>query len=234
MAKFGAGSKDRCTAGAIIVAAGESSRMAGQDKIMAPLGGKPVLAWSIEALQKSSRIDRIVIVNNRKTDESVRCLVAEKKWGKVSDICLGGKLRQDSVAAGLALLEDCEWVLIHDGARPFLTQDLIERGLDATRETGAAVAAVPVTDTIKRIGENGLVIETPPRHQLGSVQTPQVFGFEIIKAAYKEVTDEVTDDASLVEKIGYKVKLFRGSVDNIKITTPLDLQLAELLVKNYA
>ncbi len=219
--------------GAIIVAAGESRRMHGLDKVLAPLAGKPVLAWSIETLQKSTRIDRIVIVNNQKNLEPVRCLAIDNQWTKVAEVCLGGRRRQDSVAAGLKLVEGCEWVLIHDGARPMLNEDLIERGLAAARETGAAIAAVPVVDTIKLAGADNIILETPPRSHLWAAQTPQIFRFAIIKEAYQRVREDVTDDASLVEQIGYKVKLYMGSYNNIKITTPHDLVLAEPLIKQY-
>jgi 2-C-methyl-D-erythritol 4-phosphate cytidylyltransferase len=218
---------------AIIVAAGESRRMNGVDKIMAPLGGKPVLTWSIEAFQKSQQIDQIILVNSQNNHEPVRCLVMDQKWSKVMDVCIGGKRRQDSVAAGLASAGDCEWVIIHDGARPLLSQDLIDRGLEAARETGAAAAAVPVTDTIKLAGNDLMVIETPPRANLWSVQTPQIFRLSIIREAYQRIREDVTDDSSLVEQIGYKVKLFPGSYDNIKVTTPRDLELAELLIKKH-
>ena len=195
-----------------------------------PLAGKPLLAWSIEALQQNPHIHQIVIVNSQKNMEPVRCLAIDNQWSKVIDVCVGGRRRQDSVAAGLALLGECEWVLIHDGARPFLTQDLINRGLEAALETGSAVAAVPVTDTIKLADENGIVIETPPRPHLWAVQTPQIFRLSIIKEAYKQAVGDVTDDASLVEQMGGRVKLYLGSYDNIKITTPHDLELASRLV----
>jgi 2-C-methyl-D-erythritol 4-phosphate cytidylyltransferase len=224
-------SKSKFGVCAIIVAAGESRRMNGVDKILTPLAGKPVLEWSIEAFQKNARIDRIILVNSQKNLASVRCLVVDKKWTKVAEVCLGGERRQDSVAAGLKLLEQCDWVVIHDGARPLLTQDLIERGLAAAQETGAAVAAVPVTDTIKLAGDDQFVIETPPRSNLWSVQTPQVFRFDLLQTAYHQARGDVTDDSSLVEKAGGKVKLYLGSYANIKITTPHDLAVAELLIK---
>jgi len=218
---------------AIIVAAGESQRMNGVDKILAKLGGKPVLAWSIEAFQQCSKVDRIVLVNSQKNMEPVQCLTVAHKWTKVADVCTGGKRRQDSVAAGLRLLGECEWVIIQDAARPLLTQDLIERGLEAAKETGAAIAAVPVIDTIKLAGDDQVVIETPPRANLWAVQTPQIFRFSIIKEAYLQAKGDVTDDAALVEQTGNKVKLYLGSYDNIKITTPRDLAIAELLIKEH-
>ena len=223
----------RTRVGAIIVAAGESRRMNGVDKILTSLGGKPVLAWSIEALQQSPDIDRIVVVNSQKNLEPVQCLVLDQKWSKVADVCLGGLRRQDSVAAGLKMLGNVEWVVIHDGARPLLSQDLIERGLAAARETGAAIAAVPVTDTIKLAGDDQVVIETPPRANLWSVQTPQIFRLADIKEAYQQAQGDVTDDAALVEQTGHKVKLYMGSYDNIKLTNPRDLKIAELLIKEH-
>jgi 2-C-methyl-D-erythritol 4-phosphate cytidylyltransferase len=218
---------------AIIVAAGESRRMSGVDKVMALLGGKPTLVWSIEAFQQNPKVDRIILVNSQKNTEPVRCLAIEKKWTKVAEVCTGGRRRQDSVAAGLALVCDCEWVIIHDGARPLITQDLIERGLVAVKKTGAAAAAVPVIDTIKLVDDNQIVNKTLPRPNLWAVQTPQVFRFDIIKEAYKRIQEDVTDDASMVEQIGHKVKLYMGSYDNIKITTPHDLEIADLILKEH-
>jgi 2-C-methyl-D-erythritol 4-phosphate cytidylyltransferase len=219
---------------AIIVAAGESQRMNGVDKILAKLGGKPVLAWSVEAFQACSKVDRIVLVNSQKNLEPVQCLTVDRKWTKVADVCTGGKRRQDSVAAGLRLAGECEWIIIQDAARPLLSQDLIERGLEAARETGAAIAAVPVIDTIKLAGDDHIVIETPPRANLWAVQTPQIFRYSIIKEAYLQAKGDVTDDAALVEQTGSKVKLYMGSYDNIKITMPRDLMVAEQLIKEHA
>ena len=215
--------------GAVIVAAGRSQRMGGVDKMTAQLGGEPLLARVIDVFEGCNLIDQIVIVLNKQNLERCRKLVAEQGWTKVTDVCPGGKRRQDSVVAGLSQLDDCQWVVIHDGARPLLTEDLIYQGLTQARETGAAVAAVPVTDTIKVAGDDRLVRQTPPRRNLWAVQTPQVFRFDIIAEAYRQARGEVTDDASLVEQLGYRVKLYIGSYDNIKVTTPDDLALAELL-----
>jgi len=217
--------------GVIIVAAGESQRMKGVDKIMAPLGGKPVLAWSIEAFEECPEVERIILVNSEKHLGPVKCLKIDRKWTKVADVCTGGQRRQDSVAAGLKMLGRCEWVIIHDGARPLVSRDVIERGLQAVKETGAAVAAVPVTDTIKAAGKDLTVIETPPRSHFWAVQTPQIFRYAIIEEAYRQAKSDATDDAMLVERIGGKVKLYMGSYDNIKITTPHDLAVAEYLIK---
>jgi len=192
-----------------------------------------VLAWSIEAFQNCPRVDRIILVNSQNNQEPVQCIVIEQKYTKVAEVCTGGKRRQDSVAAGLKLLKNSEWVIIHDGARPLLTQDLIERGLEAAKETGAAIAGVPVTDTIKLVGDDRTVIDTPSRSHLWAVQTPQIFRYAILQEAYQHIMNDVTDDAALVEQIGSKVKVYMGSYDNIKITSPHDLAVAEALLKEY-
>ena len=222
--------ESRPRVGAIIVAAGSSRRMGGWDKVTALLGGRTVLARVVDTFESSRLVDRIVIVLGLSNLGWGQRMVVEQGWSKVSDVCAGGKRRQDSVAAGLSCLPDCCWIVVHDGARPLLTEDLISRGLAAAEETGAAVAAVPAGDTIK-LAEGGFVCETLPRDKLWVVQTPQVFRVDIISEAYRQVKSEVTDDASLVEQIGCPVKLYTGSYDNIKITTPDDLALAEVLVK---
>ncbi len=201
--------------------------MGGVDKVFAPLGGKPVLVRVLHAFESCDSVAQIVVVVSRKNLEPCRRLIVDEGWAKPIEVCAGGRRRQDSVAAGLGRLKDCDWVVIHDGARPLLTADLIERGLEAAQETGAAVAATPVTDTIKVAGSDRIVHQTPPRQNLWAVQTPQVFRFDIIAQAYEQAKGEVTDDASLVERLGYQVKLYMGSYDNIKITTNHDLLIAE-------
>ena len=215
--------------GAVIVAAGSSQRMGGVDKVFALLNGKPILARVVNVFQGCHSIDQIVVVLSQSSLKTGEQLVAEQGWSKVTDVCQGGRLRQDSVVAGLSRLSHCSWAVIHDGARPLVTEDLIEHGLEAASATGAAVAAVPVTDTIKVAGEDRFVRGTPPRQNLWAVQTPQVFRFDIIAEAYRQVKSEVTDDATLVEQLGYRVQLYMGSYDNIKVTTPDDLALAGVL-----
>ncbi|MFC1974578.1 2-C-methyl-D-erythritol 4-phosphate cytidylyltransferase [Chloroflexota bacterium] len=222
-------SRDRV--GAVIVAAGSSQRMSGVDKVFAPLAGKPLLVRVIDTFHGCSAIDQIVVALSEQNLERGRKLVAEQGWTKVTDVCLGGKRRQDSVANGLGRIRDCHWVVIHDGARPLVTVDLIEQGLEAARETGAAAAAVLASDTIKVAGDDRVVQQTLPRSNLWAVQTPQVFRYDIIAEAYRQAKGDVTDDASLVEQLGYKVKIYPGSYDNIKVTTPADLALAEILGK---
>ncbi|MCJ7426377.1 MAG: 2-C-methyl-D-erythritol 4-phosphate cytidylyltransferase [Dehalococcoidales bacterium] len=217
---------------AIIVAAGESRRMNGIDKVLAPLAGRPVLSYVLAAFDGCQSVDHIVLVVNEKSRKDCQQLIAEQGLSKPVDVCVGGKRRQDSVAMGLKQLKDCQWVVIHDGARPLVTKELIEEGLKAAKETGAAVATVPVTDTIKVAHDDQVVLETPIRQNLWAVQTPQVFRFDIITEAYRKAKGEVTDDASLVEQAGYRVKLYMGSYDNIKITTTNDLLIAEVLLEH--
>ncbi len=219
--------------GAVIVAAGSSRRMGGVDKVLALLGGKPILARVVDAFQGCNPIDQIVVVLSEQSLERGKQLVVEQGWSKVIDVCVGGRRRQDSVVAGLSRLSNCDWVVIHDGARPLVTVDLINRGLETAKETGAAVAAVPVTDTIKLAGDDRIVHQTPPRQNLWAVQTPQVFRTDIITEAYYQANGDVTDDASLVEQLGYRVKIYMGSYDNIKVTTPNDLVLAEVLWQKH-
>jgi 2-C-methyl-D-erythritol 4-phosphate cytidylyltransferase len=218
-------------AGAIIVAAGTSRRMGGLDKVLVPLGDKPVLAWVIDTFESCRAVGQIVVVVNEKNMEKVQQLIENQGWYKVSELCTGGNRRQDSVRKGLHRLDRCDWVVIHDGARPLVTVSLIEQGLKVAGETGAAVAAVPVLDTIKVAGHDRYVWHTPARDTMWAVQTPQVFRFDIINKAYHRAKDDVTDDATLVEQLGYKVKLYEGSYDNIKVTTPDDLILAEACLK---
>ncbi len=217
---------------AIIVAAGESRRMNGIDKVLAPLGDRPVISYVLAAFDGCKSIDQIIVVVNEKSLEACQQLITKEGLSKPIDVCVGGKRRQDSVAAGLKQLKACDWVVIHDGARPLVTKELIKQGLEAAQETGAAIAAVPITDTIKVAGDNKIVYQTPPRQDLWTVQTPQVFRFDIISKAYQKAKGEATDDASLVEQAGFMVKLYMGSYGNIKITNPEDLLIAEALSKS--
>ena len=217
--------------GVIIVAAGKSQRMSGTDKIFAPLAGQPVLLRVLQPFIDCENVDRIVVVlNNRNYDEG-KALIIEQNWEKEVAVCIGGRRRQDSVLAGLKLLGDCDLVVIQDGARPMVTVGLIEDGLAAAKETGAAVAAVPATDTIKPADKDMIAQQTLPRDSLWLCQTPQVFNYDVLIKAYRKATAEVTDDAQIIELTGGKVKLYMGSYDNIKITTPADLAMAEMLWK---
>lgn len=215
--------------GAIIVAAGESERMNGVDKLYASLAGKPVVVRTVNVFQTSEFVDEIVLVVTEPNISAVNKFVKDEGWTKVSVVIAGGARRQDSVAAGLKAIHDCAWVVIHDGARPLMPRGLILSGLLAAEETGSAAASVPVTDTIKIVDEDLFVKETPPRRFLWAVQTPQIFRFAIIYKAYLNLEREVTDDASLVEQMGFPVKLFMGSYDNIKLTTLTDIAIVGVL-----
>ncbi len=215
--------------GAVIVAAGKSQRMGGMDKLFTDIGGSPLLGRVIDCFQHCGAIDEIVVVLGKENLENGRKLANERGWSKVSQLCLGGARRQDSVREGLKRLTDCQWVAIHDGARPFIDVSLIEKGLEEAAKNGAAVAAVPVKDTIKAASADGFVLNTPQREGLWFAQTPQIFRFDLIKRAHDEITEDVSDDAMMVEKIGHKVKLFMGSYNNIKVTTPEDLALADII-----
>lgn len=216
--------------GGLIVGAG-ASRRAGFDKVFAPLAGQPVLAHSLRAFVACLYVDRVVVVLSANNLEHGRQLVDAGNWTKVVRVCLGGERRQDSVAAGLAALSSCDWVVIHDAARPLVTPELITRGLAEAELTGAAIAAVPVTDTIKVVGPDMVVGSTPVRSSLWAVQTPQVFRYDLITAAYVGATGEYTDDASVLEQLGHPVRVFEASQENLKITHPGDLELAEFLLR---
>jgi 2-C-methyl-D-erythritol 4-phosphate cytidylyltransferase len=215
----------------VVVSAGTGQRL-GQDKTFSDLMGKPVIAWSLDILQDSGIINDIVLVLHKNGLDGGKKLVAERGWSKVVSVCEGGRLRQDSVRNGLERISNCEYVLVHDGARPFLTKKLIEDGIEAVRQIGAAVAAVPVKDTIKEVDGDELVTRTLERSLLWAVQTPQVFRVDILKKAYMALNCEFTDDAAIVERAGYKVKLYPGDYSNIKITTPEDLILAEMTARS--
>jgi len=215
----------------VIIAAAGSSRRAGQDKLFASVLGRPLLAWTLEPFLQYQSLQRLVLVLRREAMEAGQAL-ADSLEGSVPIVtCLGGERRQDSVRAGLEHLEDCVWVVVHDGARPCLSPDLIERGLEAARRSGAAVPVVPVTDTIKEVGEANRITRTLNRALLWAAQTPQVFRRELLVQAHEAFAEEtVTDDAELVERLGLPVSVFPGDPTNLKVTTAGDLLVAEALL----
>jgi len=218
--------------GVVIVAAGTSQRMAGINKLFALLRGKPLLAWSVDTCQRYSLVQQVVLVLNDEDLARGQKLKKERGWSKVT-LCPGGARRQDSVRQGLRQIRDCDLVMIHDGARPFLTPDLIEDGLKVVGGTEAAVAAVPVKDTIKLAADERLVGETLQRDRLWATQTPQIFSFDMITRAYENLSAEVTDDAAAVECLGHKVQLYMGDYKNIKVTTAEDLALARIIAGEW-
>jgi 2-C-methyl-D-erythritol 4-phosphate cytidylyltransferase len=216
--------------GAIVVAAGQSARMAGVDKIFAPVLGAPLLTYALDQLEAFPPVSEIVLVLADRYLAQGQELVAARGYRKVARIISGGRRRQDSVRIGLEALAPCHWVLVHDGARPGLDQALLERGLEAVQETGAAVAGLPVRDTIKEVSPEGMVTGTPPRERLWAAQTPQLFRYDLLLEAHRKCQRTVTDDATMVEALGHPVRMFLGSPNNLKVTTPEDLSLAEALL----
>ncbi len=219
-------------AGAVIVAAGASTRMGDAgDKTLADIGGEPLIARTVDVFERCDAVTAIVLVVSERNREAVAALREAKGWRKALPPIAGGARRQDSVRAGLdALPPECDWVLVHDGARPFVTPRMIEDGLAAAAATGAAIAVVPAFDTVKRIAGDGRVVETLDRSELAMVQTPQVFRRSLLERAHAEVADDVTDDAAMVERIGVEVRTFDGARSNIKVTTPEDLVIASALL----
>ena len=215
--------------GAIVVAAGSSTRMGRLDKVFAPLAGRPLLAHCVDALERCAPVDRIALVLSRGSLERGRELARGLGWSKV-ECAAGGERRQDSVRAGLAALPGAEWVIVHDGARPCVGPGDFETGLREAARTGAAIAAVPAKDTVKVVGADMTVEATPDRGTLWLVQTPQVFSARLLRQAHESVDGEVTDDAAMVERIGGSVRVFRGSYANIKVTTSEDLDIAERML----
>jgi 2-C-methyl-D-erythritol 4-phosphate cytidylyltransferase len=215
--------------GVVIVAAGASRRMR-RDKVLEPLAGKPLLLHALAPFFADRRIGPVVLVLNRRNLRAARAVLERVGLLERVRTCLGGERRQDSTFAGVRKLGRFDWVIVHDGARPLVTREIIDRGLEAMRETGVATAAVPVTDTIKLGGGGDIVERTVPRESLWQTQTPQVFSREAITAAFEHNATDVTDDTQLAGLAGYKVKLFMGAYDNIKITTPADLGIAAALL----
>ena len=222
----------------IIAAAGMSNRMGSKiNKQFIAIGGKPILAHTIEKFEKSRYIDEIILVAKEEEIEYCRKEIIRKyKFNKVSNIIRGGKERQDSVYNGiLALNEISNIILTHDGARPFVKIENIEDGIKGAVDYGACVIGVPVKDTIKIVEEENNIDNTPKRSLLWATQTPQCFLKNVLIDGYEkaiEVGYLGTDDSSLVERIGYNVKMIMGSYENIKITTPEDIILAESLLRN--
>ena len=221
--------------GVIVVAAGRSSRMGGVDKQLLRLGGIPVILHSLRAFESFSSTSSIVLVMSEDNFAAGINVVEESGLSKIVDVVVGGERRQDSVKIGLDVLasnvnEIPEFVAVHDGARPFVDHELIERGMSTARAIGAGIAAVPVKDTIK-VAPHKIITDTLDRSELWAIQTPQIFRYDVLNTAHDVVRDDVTDDASMVESSGGIVATFSGSDENIKITTPEDLHLASLILE---
>ncbi len=215
---------------AVIVAAGSSRRM-GFDKLFAPLRGKPVVAYSIAAFEKTPEIGEIILVTRPEKKSRLVELIAHEGWKKIGQIIEGGAERHLSVWRGLqAVNASAAFVAIHDGARPLTTPGVIRRCLALAREKGAACVAAPIPDTVKRASEDGMVVESVERAGLWAMQTPQVFSTPIILQAYAAIIssgEHVTDEVSAVQRMGVNIALLRNDEWNLKITIPRDLELAE-------
>lgn len=220
--------------GAIIAAAGSSRRMNGLDKTLVQLAGRPALAWVLDAVAAVPEITELVVVVSPANRDAVRALLEASPLAARTAVCLGGAHRQESVRAGVALLSpEVELVLIHDAARPLVTPELLHRGIEAGATWGTAVAAVPVSDTIKQVDTRGQVVVTLDRSSLVAVQTPQVFRRDWLEAAYRHWPPDVppaTDEATLLERAGFPVRIFPGNPDNLKLTTETDLAVATALL----
>ena len=218
--------------GAVIVAAGSASRMGGIDKVMAPLGGEPMILRTVRAFEDCEAVKEIVIV----TRQDLMGPIAELCSGftKIRSVVQGGSSRQESVKLGLlALSKEVRLAAVHDGARPLVSGELIDKVIRAAHSYGAAAPAIPMKDTIK-VFEGGFIAATPDRSTLRAVQTPQVMDRDLLLGALEKAEQEgtaLTDDCSAVEHIGMRVRLVEGEERNLKVTTPLDLKIAELLLE---
>ena len=222
--------------GVVIVAAGTGSRMnMGINKQFIKLEGKEIIAYTIEKFYNNSNIEDIVVVVKEDESEFFKKEILDKYNFKNVKIAYGGKERQDSVYNGLKLLDEkCDVVLIHDGARPFVSDKIIDKSIEEAKEHKAIVVGVPVKDPITLIHNDKNIVDTPNRSVLWAVQTPQTFDYNILIDAYKDAFKNKfygTDDAMLVERIGYKVKMLEGSYNNIKITTQEDLNIGSQILR---
>ncbi len=219
----------------IVVCGGSSSRMGGIDKMLAEIRGIPVCIRSCLAFQTCESVSNIVIVTKAENILKMQQLCGTFKLTKVTDIVEGGNCRQQSVANGLnRLCDDTDIVLIHDGARPFVKMDCIERVIEKARELSAVTCAVPLKDTVKSVRQDGLVTATPDRSTMQAVQTPQGFDYNLYKSAVeasKDHLEDFTDDCSIVEANGFPVYTCLGDYTNIKITTAEDLKVAEIFAE---
>ena len=213
---------------AIIVAAGESRRM-GFNKMFADLDGRPVLERTVAAFERCGAVDDIIIISNPKRQKDLMRVIAEGGFEKVSHIAPGGETRRDSVWNGIRdLKENCQFVAVHDGARPWISKEQIVRVLDAAVEHGAAASAHQITDTVKRADADGRVTAAIEREGLWAMETPQIFRVDLIKSAYEKVIADdlpVTDEVSAVEHLGQPVFVVANDTRNAKVTFPADLEI---------
>jgi len=218
----------------ILLAGGKGRRFGNEDKLLQEIDGKPVIYYSLLVLEKTDGIDEVLLVSDDKKINILKDLVRDWDLRKVKDVIEGGKERQDSVFNAINSISQCDYVLIHDGARPFISVSLVEKIIKEGIEKKAVITAVPVKDTIKLVGSDKRVESTLPREKLWQIQTPQFFEFSIIKTAHENAKKDNfygTDDAVLVERLGIPVYIIEGEQWNIKITTKEDLELAKCIIK---
>lgn len=215
----------------IILAAGMSSRMKGTNKQLLSLGGIPVIIRSALNFERCKEVSGIIIAARGEDIKVIEELCVQYNVSKLKAVCEGGQNRAESAMKAYSLVGKCDVVAVHDGARPFATPELIANVIRDAYESGGAIAAVPVKDTIKLV-KDGFICDTPDRNELYAAQTPQAFRKEIYEEMLK-VGGDVTDDSQLMERLGKKVRITSGSYDNIKITTPEDIALGEAIIKRY-
>jgi len=222
---------------ALIAAAGKGKRMNARiNKPFIPIFGKPILAYTIEKFEKCKLIDKIyLLVNAEEKEICHKNIILKYNFFKVQKLVDGGETRQDSIYNGLkALDKDTDIVVIHDGARPLVEATTIRDSIEKAQEYGAAIAVIPIKDTVKKSENNFFIDKTLNREEIWRAQTPQTFKYDIILPAYHQAYKDkylATDDAVIVERYGHKVKLIIGSEENIKITTPFDVIVAEIFLK---
>jgi len=222
---------------ALIAAAGLGKRMNAKiSKPFIPIFGKPILAYTVEKFEQCKFIEKIyLIVNQEERDLCSKDIILKYNFSKVQELIAGGETRQDSVYNGLKILNsDTDIVVIHDGARPLVEETLIQDSIKAAQKYGAAIVAIPLKDTVKKSQKDFFINKTLNREEIWRAQTPQTFKYDIILSAYHQAYKDkffTTDDAAIVEKYGHKVKMIIGSEENIKITTPFDIIIAENFLK---
>ena len=220
---------------AVILAAGSSQRM-GQDKTIMSIGGMPVLVRTLLAFEQSEHVDEIIVVTRVDKIEETAELCHGNGVSKLKMVIGGGATRMESALAGVSACDkNAKLIAIHDGARPLVTQDLIRRTVCAAEKYISAVPVIPSTDTLKLVDENGVIVGTPDRSVIFRVQTPQIFHADMIKGALTKAAKDqlpITDDCSAMDMMGVKTHVVEGDVDNIKLTTPHDIYIAEAVLKN--
>ena len=221
--------------GVILLAAGISTRMSGTDKIIAPINGLPAFWYPLKTLIDSHLIDQISIIASETNISKIKQYLENWNFPKTIHVFVGGKFRQDSVRIGIESLSDSDIIVIHDAARPFITNKMLIQGLNEVKKTGCSTVAIKTTDSMKIVSSENFSIKSLDRTKIWNIQTPQFFIQKILQESHQKTlnTKEIfTDDTSLIESQGYQTKIFEGSNTNIKITTQDDLILAETILKS--